>query len=76
MKRLYRNNGKVLIVITKNFIIRSSYSKIEGAYVANIELKPLDEVLGFGSGKNINKAVFDAIRKTRKIKKTLNNLLK
>ncbi|MCK5074108.1 MAG: hypothetical protein KAQ98_11830 [Bacteriovoracaceae bacterium] len=76
MKRLYKNNKKLLIITTKNFIIRSNYSKIEGAYIAYIELKSLDEILSFGSGKNINTAVFDAIHNTRKIKKMLNNLLK
>ena len=76
MKRFYKNNKEILIITTKNFIIRGNYSKIEGAFVAYVELKCLDEVLGFGSGKNINKAVFDAIHKTRKIKKTLNSLLR
>lgn len=76
MKRLYRNNKEILIITTKNFIIRSNYSKIEGAYMAYVELKPLDEVLGFGSGKDVKTAIFNAIRKTRNIKKVLNSLLK
>ena len=76
MKRLYKNNKEILIIITKNFIIRSSYSKTEGAHMAYVELKQLDEILGFGSGKDTKTAIQNAIHQTRKIKIALNDLLR
>lgn len=75
MKRIYRKNGEILIITTKNFYIRSAYSKIENTYRAYIEILPFNEILAFGTGDSIEIAVINAIDALRDIKKALNDVL-